>query len=110
MLIEPAGRIIVCSANSSSLRNDQPRLHVGMESAKIVKSARFLQLQLAGLLRGDHYIPVIIGGGRGVREEVLIIPHDGVADLGRDLSWREHQVLNGDVNRFRMRRREPQSQ
>jgi hypothetical protein len=69
-----------------------------MKSTEIVKSAGFLQLHLAGLLRGDHYIPVVIGGGRSVREEVLIIPHDGVADLGRDLSRRELKVLNADVN------------
>src|SRR6185437_13408678 len=55
-------------------------LHVGMEFAVIVDLARFRQFEARLLVGQDHVVPGFIAIGRGVRDDILVRPLDGVAD------------------------------
>src|SRR5439155_16300932 len=56
------------------------------------------------LFRRRGHVEIAIPSGRGVREHVLVDPFDGVADLGRNFGRREHQIVDRDLDRRRMRR------
>ncbi len=70
----------------------------------IFDRAGFLQNESDASFRRHRHVPVAVTRGCGVRENVPVDPFDGVADLGRDLRRRNHQIFHRDLNRRRVRR------
>ncbi len=60
-----------------------------MEAAVVVDLAGLFQNQGNRFLRLHHDIPVAVSGGRGVDEDVLVDPLDGVTDPGRHFGRQE---------------------
>ena len=75
-----------------------------MEAAVIVDHTGLLQNQGAGLFRRHRHVPVAISRRRGMDENILVDPFDGVADFRRRRRWRDHEILHRDLNGRRMRR------
>src|SRR5258708_21027664 len=66
-----------------SWRDYESRFHVRMEAAIIVDGAGFLQNRGKGRFRRQRHVPVAVSRRRGVGEDVLVDPFDGVTDFCR---------------------------
>src|SRR6266436_8408366 len=52
----------------------------------------------AGLLQRQCHVPVAVSRRRGVGNDVLVDPFDGVADFCRSFRRRDHQIFHRDLN------------
>ena len=71
-----------------------------MKTTKIVHVARMFQHNVAYSLCWNRNIPILVSRGRGVRDKVAAHPFDRVADIGRDLSGLELQLVDRNADRF----------
>jgi len=69
-----------------------------MEAAVIVDHAGLLQNQGDGLFRRHRHVPVAISRRRGMSDNILVDPFDGVTAFRRSLRWRDHEILHRDLN------------
>src|ERR1700754_3317367 len=75
-----------------------------MKTTIILDSSRLLQNIRHRLLRRHRHVEIAVSRGRGVGENILVDQLDGVADFGRGLRRRDHQIVHRNLNRRRMRR------
>src|ERR1700730_12685395 len=74
-----------------------------MEAAIILDDAGLFQDPACRLIRLDHDIKAA-AHSRRMRDDVLIDPRDGVADLGFEFLRREDKLVDCKLNDFRVRR------
>ena len=60
-----------------------------MKATEIIDVARTLQRDATGPLRGYGDIPVFVARCRGMRDEIVAHPLNGIANTGRDLRRRK---------------------
>ena len=72
-----------------------------MKATEIIDVARTLQRDATGPLRGYGDIPVFVARCRGMRDEIVAHPLNGIANTGRDLRRRKRELVNGDADCLR---------
>ena len=65
-----------------------------MKATEIIDVARMLQRDATGPVRRNGDVPVFVARRRRMRDEIAAHPFDRVADMGRDLRWREFELVD----------------
>lgn len=83
----------------SRLDRDLPD-HIGMKPAVILNGAGQFQHDTVLAIRSDHDVPAVVPRCRGVRDDILVVPFDRVADISRDLRRHIGNLVHRDVDDF----------
>ena len=89
-----------CQENLLSRLDRDLSDHVGMKPAVILNGARRFQHDAVLAIGSDHDIPALVPRRRGVRDNILVVPFDRVADGSRDLRRHVGDLLHRDVDDF----------